>query len=181
MPQSVSFNAADGWTIHGQLFEKTDGAGHKPGMIFVHGGPPRQMLLGWHYMDYYSNAYAVNQYLANHGFVVLSVNYRLGIGYGHAFHHPAHAGPTGAAEYQDVVAGAKFLQGVDGVDPEAHRHLGRFLWRLSDGDGARAQLRHLQGRRRHARRARLVALPGRHGSARAAEGATRRATWQGRR
>ena len=66
-------------------------AHEKPALIFVHGGPPRQMLLGWHYMDYYSNGYAVNQYLANHGYVVLSVNYRLGIGYGHAFHHPERA------------------------------------------------------------------------------------------
>jgi dipeptidyl aminopeptidase/acylaminoacyl peptidase len=74
------------------------------------------MLLGWHYMDYYSNAYAVNQYLAAHGFVVLSVNYRLGIGYGRAFQEPDHAGPTGASEYQDVVAGAHFLQKVPGVD-----------------------------------------------------------------
>ena len=49
-------------------------------------------MLGWHYMQYYSNAYAVNQYLATHGFVVLSVNYRLGIGYGRAFHQPDHAG-----------------------------------------------------------------------------------------
>ena len=61
----------------------------KPGVIFVHGGPPRQMLLGWHYMDYYSNGYAVNQYLAAHGFVVLSVNYRLGIGYGRRFIIPS--------------------------------------------------------------------------------------------
>jgi len=76
------------------------------------------MLLGWHYMQYYSNAYAVNQYLAAHGFVVLSVNYRLGIGYGRAFQQPDHWGPTGAAEYQDVVAGAHFLQTVPGVDPK---------------------------------------------------------------
>ena len=67
-------------------------------------------------MDYYSNAYAVNQYLAAHGFVVLSVNYRLGIGYGRAFHHPEHAGFAGAAEYQDVVAGARFLQSLPSVD-----------------------------------------------------------------
>ena len=40
------------------------------------------MLLGWHYMYYYRNAYAFNQYLASRGFVVLSVNYRSGIGYG---------------------------------------------------------------------------------------------------
>jgi dipeptidyl aminopeptidase/acylaminoacyl peptidase len=114
-PRYVSFKAADGWTIHGQVFARP-GGGVKPGIIFVHGGPPRQMLLGWHYMDYYSNAYAVNQYLAAHGFVVLSVNYRLGIGYGRAFQQPDHWGPTGASEYQDVVAGAKFLQGISGVD-----------------------------------------------------------------
>jgi dipeptidyl aminopeptidase/acylaminoacyl peptidase len=118
LPKPVTFKAADGTLIHGQLF---DSGGAKPverkaGVIFVHGGPPRQMLLGWHYMDYYSNAYAVNQYLAAHGFVVLSVNYRLGIGYGRAFHQPEHAGYAGAAEYQDVVAGAHFLQSLPSVD-----------------------------------------------------------------
>ncbi len=117
VPQAVTFEAADGTRIHGQLFQGA-GAHEQPGVIFVHGGPPRQMLLGWHYMDYYSNSYAVNQYLASRGFTVLSVNYRLGIGYGHAFHNPPHWGPTGASEYQDVVAGAKFLQHTKGVDPQ---------------------------------------------------------------
>ncbi len=117
VPRAVSFSAADGTVVHGQLFQPNVSSQTTPGIIFVHGGPPRQMLLGWHYMDYYSNSYAVNQYLANHGFTVLSVNYRLGVGYGHAFHNPPHAGPAGAAEYQDVVAGAKFLQGTAGVDP----------------------------------------------------------------
>ena len=116
VPKPVTFRAADGTTVHGQLFERAGGAAKKPGIIFVHGGPPRQMLLGWHYMDYYSNAYAVNQYLATHGYVVLSVNYRLGIGYGHDFHHPAHAGPWGASEYQDVQAGAAYLQRLGEVD-----------------------------------------------------------------
>ncbi len=115
-PRAVTFAAPDGLMVHGQLFQ-TPGGGVKPGVIFVHGGPPRQMLLGWHYMDYYSNAYAMNQYLATHGFTVLSVNYRLGIGYGRAYKHPAKAGPAGASEYQDVLAGAKYLQALPGVDP----------------------------------------------------------------
>ena len=85
-------------------------------MIFVHGGPPRQMLLGWSYMRYYSNAYAVNQYLAAHGFNVLSINYRLGIGYGWDFQHPDKGGPRGSSEYQDVLAGARWLQGRPEVD-----------------------------------------------------------------
>src|ERR1700679_1273127 len=67
-------------------------------------------------MGYYANAYAVNQYLAAHGFVVLSVNYRLGIGYGRAYQQPDHAGYAGAAEYQDVLAGAHFLQDLPHVD-----------------------------------------------------------------
>ncbi len=115
-PREVAFRAADGWLIHGQLFEPRGGGKH-PGVIFVHGGPPRQMLLTWHYMDYYSNGYAVNQYLASRGFVVLSVNYRLSVGYGHDFNFPLAWGPTGASEYQDVVAGARFLQRDSRVDP----------------------------------------------------------------
>jgi dipeptidyl aminopeptidase/acylaminoacyl peptidase len=116
-PKLVSFQSPDGLTIEGQLFQSPNAPAQQPGIIFVHGGPTRQMLLGWHFMDYYCNAYAVNQYLAAHGFTVLSVNYRLGIGYGRAFQHPAHAGPAGASEYQDVLAGARYLQHVAGVDP----------------------------------------------------------------
>lgn len=116
-PKKVVYKAPDGVEIHGQLFESSGGAGKKPGIIYVHGGPPRQMLLGWHYSDYYSNAYAVNQLLASRGYVVLSVNYRLGIGYGHAFHQPPNAGVRGAAEYQDVKAGAEYLQRLPQVDP----------------------------------------------------------------
>jgi dipeptidyl aminopeptidase/acylaminoacyl peptidase len=74
------------------------------------------MLLGWHYSFYYSNAYAMNQTLANHGFVVLSLNYRLGIGYGHEFHHPDHAGPFGASEYNDVKAAGLYLRALPEVD-----------------------------------------------------------------
>jgi dipeptidyl aminopeptidase/acylaminoacyl peptidase len=115
-PKMVSFHAADGMLVHGQLFEAPGGAPKKPAVVFVHGGPPRQMLLGWHYMYYYANSYAMNQYLASRGYVVLSVNYRLGIGYGYAFHHPPNAGAWGASEYNDVKAGAVYLRGLPQVD-----------------------------------------------------------------
>jgi dipeptidyl aminopeptidase/acylaminoacyl peptidase len=74
------------------------------------------MLLGWHYMYYYHNSYAMNQYLASRGYMVLSVNYRSGIGYGRAFRLAQHRGARGASEYQDVVAGAKYLRSRDDVD-----------------------------------------------------------------
>jgi dipeptidyl aminopeptidase/acylaminoacyl peptidase len=115
-PRDVTFKARDGLLIHGQLFVPSDGKPTHPGIVFVHGGPPRQMLLGWSYMDYYTHSYAMNQFLASRGYVVLSVNYRLGIGYGRDFQHPASAGATGNSEYQDVVAGAHFLQSLPEVD-----------------------------------------------------------------
>ena len=116
VPTKVVFKAPDGVEIHGQLFEAPGGAAKKPAIVYVHGGPPRQMLLGWHYSDYYTNAYALNQYLASRGYVVLSVNFRLGIGYGHDFHRPPNAGAQGAAEYQDVKAGGEYLQRLAQVD-----------------------------------------------------------------
>ena len=115
-PEAVVYKAPDGVEVHGQLFKTRGGAAKRPALIYVHGGPQRQMLLGWHYMDYYANDYATNQFLASRGFVVLSVNYRLGIGYGHAFHFPEGGGARGASEYQDVLAGAKLLQQRPDVD-----------------------------------------------------------------
>ncbi|PYS46157.1 MAG: peptidase S9 [Acidobacteria bacterium] len=115
-PKKIVFKSPDGVEVHAQLFEKQGGASVKPAIIFVHGGPPRQMLLGWNYSDYYSNAYALNQYLASRGFIVLSVNYRLGIGYGYEFHNPKDAGSRGASEYTDVRTAAEYLRSLPQVD-----------------------------------------------------------------
>ena len=116
-PKQVTFKSPDGLTIHGQLFEPAGGPTKKPAIIYVHGGPPRQMLLGWHYSDYYSNAYASNQHLTSLGFVVLAVNYRLGIGYGFEFHQPEKAGAAGASEYIDIKAAGQWLAAQPQVDP----------------------------------------------------------------
>jgi dipeptidyl aminopeptidase/acylaminoacyl peptidase len=117
-PKQVVFKSEDGLEIHGQLFTPKNQKGRGPALIFTHGGPIRQMLLGFHYMEYYHNAYAMNQYLASKGYTVLSVNYRLGIMYGRKFRQPAKSVWRGASEYQDVVAGAKYLQTLDNVDPQ---------------------------------------------------------------
>ena len=116
IPKQITFQTPDGLTIHGQIFEPAGGPAKKPALIYVHGGPPRQMLLGWHYSDYYSNAYSINQYLANLGFVVITVNYRLGIGYGYKFHQAEKSGSAGASEYIDVKAAGEWLARQPNVD-----------------------------------------------------------------
>jgi dipeptidyl aminopeptidase/acylaminoacyl peptidase len=115
-PEPVIFKAADGTTIHGQLFMNRNVTGKRAGIVFMHGGPIRQMLLGFHYSDYYINCYAFNQYLANQGYAVIAVNYRDGIGYGKDFRRAKNQGPRGASEYQDVVAAAKYLQTLPEVE-----------------------------------------------------------------
>jgi len=118
-PQQVIFPSADGLAIHGQLFlppNRKPGA-RAPAVVFFHGGSRRQMLLGWHYMYYYANAYALNQYLANTGYVVLSVNYRSGIGYGLDFREALRYGPAGGSEYNDVQGAGLYLRSRPDVDP----------------------------------------------------------------
>lgn len=115
-PEQVIMKAADGTTVHGQLFIDRKQKEKKPGVVFMHGGPIRQMLLGFHYSEYYINAYAFNQYLASQGYAVLSVNYRDGIGYGRDFRRAENQGPRGASEYQDVVAAGNYLKTLSEVD-----------------------------------------------------------------
>jgi dipeptidyl aminopeptidase/acylaminoacyl peptidase len=118
-PQQVILSASDGLRIHGQLFlpPGAQPGGKHPAVIFFHGGSRREMLLGWHYMLYYHNAYGLNQYLANHGYVVLAVNYRSGIGYGMDFREALNYGATGASEFNDVMGAGLYLRGRPDVDP----------------------------------------------------------------
>jgi dipeptidyl aminopeptidase/acylaminoacyl peptidase len=79
-------------------------------------------------MDYYNNAYAMNQYLANLGYVVFSINYRSGIGYGLNFREALNYGPTGGSEYHDVEGAGLYLRSRPDVDGA---HIG--LWGGSYG------------------------------------------------
>ena len=118
-PEQVVFRAADGLMIHGQLFKPADlkPGERRPAVIFFHGGSRRQMLLGWHYMYYYHNAYGLNQYLAQQGYMVLAVNYRSGIGYGMEFREALNYGAGGASEFNDVMGAGLLLQSRSDVDP----------------------------------------------------------------
>ena len=130
VPEDIVIKAADGLEFHNQLFLPKDlRAGEKrPAIVFVHGGPPRQMLLGYHYMEVYHLFYGVNQWLASQGYVVLSVNYRSGIGYGRTFRTAPNTNQRGNSEYQDVLAAGKYLQTRPDVDS---RRVG--IWGLSYG------------------------------------------------
>ncbi|MEP6549291.1 MAG: prolyl oligopeptidase family serine peptidase [Gammaproteobacteria bacterium] len=119
VPEQVVFRSPDGLSIHGQLFAAHLKKGERrPAVLFFHGGPTRQMLLGWHPLDAYSYSYAMNQYLAAQGYIVLSVNYRGGIGYGTEFRLPDKFAFAGASELNDIKGAAYYLRERADVDPK---------------------------------------------------------------
>jgi dipeptidyl aminopeptidase/acylaminoacyl peptidase len=140
-PELVSFRASDGVEAHGQLFKPAGGGpagaagpagpagtARRPAVVYIHGGGPRQMMLGWHNRWEYANDYGANQYLVNRGFIVLSVDYRLSVGYGQAFQFAENTGARGASEYRDILAAGRYLQSRPDVDPS---HIG--VWGASLG------------------------------------------------
>ena len=120
-PQPVAFHSPDGHEIHAQLFvpAQCDDRTRRPAIVHFHGGPTRQMFAAWHPTECYHLQYGLNQYLATRGYVVLSVNYRGGTGYGLDFREALELGPSGGSEYQDAIGAAIFLS--DRADVDAKR------------------------------------------------------------
>jgi dipeptidyl aminopeptidase/acylaminoacyl peptidase len=138
-PEHISFESNDGREIHGYLLdprgESVDiDATSLQAVVWVHGGPMRQMRDGWHPSRSYGLAYSFHQYLAHRGYVCLLVNYRGGIGYGKEFRQALAAG-YGRDEMSDIVSGADFLKELSYVDPES---VG--VWGLSYGGYATLQI-----------------------------------------
>jgi dipeptidyl aminopeptidase/acylaminoacyl peptidase len=103
----------------------------RPALLFIHGGPRQQTLLGYHYQQphgFYHLAYAMCQYFANKGYIAMSVNYRSGIGYGRAFREAQDRGGDGNSEYRDIIAAGRWLRERADVDPQ---RIG--VWGLSYG------------------------------------------------
>ncbi len=116
-PKVVRFKAADGATVPAQIFLPSTPGPH-PALVYVHGGPPRQMFPAFHFSPYYAGDYAINRRYAELGDVVVAVNYRSGVGYGRAFREAEKRGWRGASEYQDVLGAGRWLADRKDVDPK---------------------------------------------------------------
>ncbi len=120
VPKAVTYKASDGVTVHAQLFEAPGGPAKRAGdrLRPRRSAAPDAARLALLRLLLAARTRS-NQYLASRGFVVLSINYRLGIGYGYEFHRPPAAGAQGASEYLDVKAAAEYLRTLPQVDRRA--------------------------------------------------------------
>jgi dipeptidyl aminopeptidase/acylaminoacyl peptidase len=114
-PQVVRIKAADGGVVPAQLFLPSTPGPH-PALVYVHGGPPRQMFPAFHFGSYYASDFAVNRHLAELGYVVVSINFRSGTGYGRAFREAPGRAWRGASEYNDVLGTGRWLAQRKDVD-----------------------------------------------------------------
>ncbi len=116
-PALVTFPAADGRVIHGQLFIPNGVIAGAPGLLFFHGGPTnRQAFAAWDSFETHTHLYEANQFLAARGYVVLSVNFRGGAGYGLDFREAQGFGTAGASELNDIIGAAEYLRQRPEVD-----------------------------------------------------------------
>ncbi|HMH30311.1 MAG TPA: prolyl oligopeptidase family serine peptidase [Steroidobacteraceae bacterium] len=119
LPEIFHLAASDGTPLTAVWFAPrgAPSGSRAPAVVYVHGGPIRQMMPGWHPNPYYAYVYAANQLLARHGVGVLAINYRTGVGFGRAFRNAEGFGPNGLSELQDVIAAGDKLRSIPGIDP----------------------------------------------------------------
>jgi dipeptidyl aminopeptidase/acylaminoacyl peptidase len=112
----VAFKAADGLLLHSILM-RPPGKGPFPSVIFLHGGPQRQMLSGAEPGGFYARWSAILSDLNARGVAVLILDYRGGPGEGRDFRRIAEVGRAGGAEDRDVLAARRYLIDQGLADP----------------------------------------------------------------
>jgi dipeptidyl aminopeptidase/acylaminoacyl peptidase len=128
-PMHVTYPGVKGLQIHADVWlpKGFDPAKKYPALVFVHGGQTRQMRYGWHPMQSYALFYSFNQYLLHHGYVVCSVDYRGGTGFGQEYLEATYLS-MGIDDAADVADSAQMLAELGYVDP---KRIG--VWGLSYG------------------------------------------------
>jgi dipeptidyl aminopeptidase/acylaminoacyl peptidase len=128
-PVAVTYKSrADGKPVPATLMvnKNLDRSKRHPAIIWVHGSGADQNYLAWH-PGFYRMYYAMSQYLAQQGYVVLTPDYRGSSGYSRDW-AVGTSRDLGGGETQDVNAGADYLKTLSYVDPD---RIG--IWGLSYG------------------------------------------------
>ena len=118
VPEHVTFKGAERWDIHGFVTKPHGFDPNKkyPALVWVHGGPMRQMRQGFNPLHGYAAFHAFHQYLAHKGYVSITVNFRGGIGYGRKFRTGLFH-KMGVHDVVDVVSAGRYLKTLPYVNP----------------------------------------------------------------
>lgn len=117
-PELISIPARDGVQVPARLYKPESLAKGAPAVIFVHGSGYLQNAHKW-WSSYYRE-YMFHNFLADHGYVVLDVDYRGSAGYGRDWRTAIYR-YMGDKDLSDQVDGAKYLVDKLGIDS---KHIG---------------------------------------------------------
>ena len=128
VPVHFPSRATDSKQVPGSLIvhKSLDKTKKNPAIVWIHSDGPNQNYLAWH-TDSWRMYYAFHQYLAQQGYVILTVDYRGSSGYGRDWAVGDYM-DMGGKETQDVAAGADYLKTLAYVDPDRIA-----VWGLSYG------------------------------------------------
>ncbi len=114
-PELVKFEASDGVLVPARLYKGKNGTANQPAVIFVHGAGYLQNVHKW--WSSYFREYMFHNFLADHGYTVLDIDYRASNGYGRDWRTAIYR-HMGGKDLSDQVDGAKYLVESLGVDKD---------------------------------------------------------------
>ncbi len=112
-PEFIHFTAEDGTEVPARLYRPKGGSEGKPAVIFVHGAGYLQNVHEW--WSEYFREYMFHNFLADHGYTVLDIDYRGSAGYGRDWRTAIYR-HMGGKDLSDQVDGAHYLVESQGVD-----------------------------------------------------------------
>src|SRR5262249_33233718 len=112
-PPIVQVPARDGVMVPARLFKPANYKQGGPAVIFVHGAGYLQEVTKW--WENYPREFLFHQFLMDHGYMVLDMDYRASAGYGRDWRTAIYR-HMGGKDLDDQVDGAKYLVEQHGVD-----------------------------------------------------------------
>jgi len=116
VPDLITFEARDGAMVHAKVFHPKNPIKNGPAVLFVHGAGYLQDVDKW-WSDYYFREYMFNNFLADHGYTVMEIDYRASAGYGREWRTAIYRN-MGGKDLTDEVDAAKFMTEKYNVDPK---------------------------------------------------------------
>jgi len=115
VPRIVRFKADDGALVSARLYRQEGTPADGPAVIFVHGAGYLQNVHRW-WSSYYRE-YMFHNFLVDHGYTVLDIDYRGSDGYGRDWRTGIYR-HMGGKDLSDQVDGARFLVEEYGINPD---------------------------------------------------------------
>lgn len=115
IPEYIKFKASDGVMVPARLYKPENTVNNGPAIIFVHGAGYLQNAHRW--WSSYSHEYMFHNFLVDHGYTVLDIDYRGSAGYGRDWRTAIYRN-MGGKDLDDQVDGARYLVEQCNADPQ---------------------------------------------------------------